>query len=581
VTILVSARVAIRSIPPRFLSIDCCDRCPQSVRVRAFSEGLGRAQAAPKSGVSRWRFYHRGPAIPGIIWRFQQGPHAKIQVGLGDWPKCRERIEELAAIGTELEFRTVIGLEVHAQVLTQSKMFCSCSADYASATPNTHICPVCMGLPGALPVINKAAIESVIRTGLALDCTIPGFCKLDRKNYFYPDLPKGYQISQYDLPLCVDGQLTFTSEGIEKTAGITRVHIEEDTGRLLHREEGAESVSLVDLNRSGVPLMEIVGEPDLASATEARDYLIALRQILRYIGASTGNMEEGAFRCDANISTRTLDGAIVGEKVEIKNMNSFRAVERALLYEEERQRDLLSKGESISQETRGWVDAKGITVSQRTKESAHDYRYFPEPDLPPLTIETAFVDTIRADLQELPKARKARLVAQYRLSETEAEHLTMERETADYFEAAARSVVPDRAKQISNWLLNDVFGLQRERGLRFDQFPVESAQLAALVDLVESGDLTGRGGKDLLARIEPGEDARAAAERLDLISVDDAGVIRAAALEAIGANPAVVADYKSGKKAAIGRLMGETIRATGGRGRPDTVRSVLEELLSE
>jgi aspartyl-tRNA(Asn)/glutamyl-tRNA(Gln) amidotransferase subunit B len=220
-------------------------------------------------------------------------------------------------------------------------------------------------------------------------------------------------------------------------------------------------------------------------------------------------------------------------------------------------------------------------VSQRTKESAHDYRYFPEPDLPPLAIETAFVDTIRADLQELPKARKARLVAQYRLGETEAEHLTMERETADYFEAAARSVVPDRAKQISNWLLNDVFGLQRERGLRFDQFPVESAQLAVLVDLVENGDLTGRGGKDLLARIEPGEDARAAAERLDLISVDDAGVIRAAALEAIGANPAVVADYKSGKKAAIGRLMGETIRVTGGRGRPEIVRTVLEELLTE
>ncbi|MEZ4531133.1 MAG: Asp-tRNA(Asn)/Glu-tRNA(Gln) amidotransferase subunit GatB [Thermomicrobiales bacterium] len=486
----------------------------------------------------------------------------------------------MTATATELEFRTVIGLEVHAQVMTRSKMFCSCSADYANATPNTHVCQVCMGLPGALPVINKSAIESVIRTGLALNCTIPPFCKLDRKNYFYPDLPKGYQVSQYDLPLCVDGVLSFTSEGVERRAGITRVHIEEDTGRLLHREDGGESLSFVDLNRSGVPLMEIVGEPDLTSPVEARDYLIALRQILRYIGASTGNMEEGAFRCDANISTRTTDGLLVGEKVEIKNMNSFRAVERALAYEEERQRALLASGESIPQETRGWVDARGVTVSQRTKESAHDYRYFPEPDLPPLTIDTEFVDAIRAALPELPGARQTRFVDEYGLGDSEADLLTLERETADYFEAAVGSS-SERAKQTSNWLLNDVFGLQRERGLSSDQFPIEATQLAQLVELVESGDLTGRGAKELLAGIQPGEDARAAAQRLDLISVGDTDVIRAAAMEVIAANPAAVADYRGGKKAAIGRLMGETIRATGGRGRPDAVRAVLEELLSE
>lgn len=499
-----------------------------------------------------------------------------------DRPESHEWMNELTATGTSLEFRTVIGLEVHAQVLTQSKMFCSCSAEYASATPNTHVCQTCMGLPGALPVINRVAIESVIRTGLALGCDIPPFCKLDRKNYFYPDLPKGYQVSQYDLPLCVDGTLTFMTEGVEKTAGITRVHIEEDTGRLLHREEMGESVSLVDLNRSGVPLMEIVGEPDLTTPAEARDYLIALRQILRYIGASTGNMEEGAFRCDANISTRTVDGSIVGEKVEIKNMNSFRAVERALIYEEERQRAVLAKGESIPQETRGWVDAKGITVSQRTKESAHDYRYFPEPDLPPLTIEASFVERIQGELQELPRARKARFIETYRLGVSEAELITLERETADYFESAVgESASPERPKQISNWLLNDVFGLQRERGMRFDQFPIEPTQLSELVDLVDSGDLTGRGAKDLLAGIQPGEGARAAAERLDLISVGDLDVVRAAAMETIAANPAAVEDYRGGKKAAIGRLMGETIRATGGRGRPDAVRAMLEELLSE
>lgn len=486
----------------------------------------------------------------------------------------------MAAIATELDFRTVIGLEVHAQVLTKSKMFCSCSADYASATPNTHVCQVCMGLPGALPVINQTAIEAVIRTGLALGCTIPSFCKLDRKNYFYPDLPKGYQVSQYDLPLCVDGVLAFSSEGRERHAGITRVHIEEDTGRLLHREEAGESLSFVDLNRSGVPLMEIVGEPDLTSPAEARDYLIAMRQILRYIGASTGNMEEGAFRCDANISTRASDGSMVGEKVEIKNMNSFRAVERALIYEEERQRGLLAQGNAISQETRGWIDNKGITVSQRTKESAHDYRYFPEPDLPPLNIESVFVNEIRSSLQELPAARQARFVDSYGLGTSEAQQLTLERETADFFERAVHGN-PERAKQVSNWLLNDVFGLQRERGLPVDQFPIEAAQLAQLVTLVESGDLTGRGGKDLLTGIEPGEDARAAAERLNLISLGDSDVIRTAALATIAANPAAVADYRGGKKAAIGRLLGETIRATGGRGRPDAVRAVLEELLSD
>ena len=491
-------------------------------------------------------------------------------------------MKDLAETQTDLEFRTVIGLEVHAQVLTRSKMFCRCSADYSSAPPNTHVCPVCMGLPGALPVINKAAIESVIRTGLALGCSVPMYSKFDRKNYFYPDLPKGYQVSQYDMPLCVAGSLTFVSEGEEKTAGITRVHMEEDTGRLLHREQDGDSVSLVDLNRSGVPLMEIVGEPDLTSPAEARDYLIALRQILRYIGASTGNMEEGAFRCDANISTRTIDGSIVGDKVEIKNMNSFRAVERALLFEVDRQREILATGGSIPQETRGWVDAKGITVSQRTKESAHDYRYFPEPDLPPLTIEATLVDDLRAALPELPNARRARFIEHYRLGAAEVELLTLERETADYFETAVQGAAgADRPKHVSNWLLNDIFGLQRERGLGIDEFPIEATQLRALIELVESGDLTGRGAKELLANIQPGEDARNAAERLDLISVGDIEVIREAALGIIAANPAVVADYRGGKKAAIGRLMGETIRATGGKGRPETVRAVLEELLSE
>src|SRR5215216_6244441 len=334
---------------------------------------------------------------------------------------------------------TVIGLEVHAQLLTKSKMYCGCSARYADAPPNTLVCMVCGGFPGALPALNEAAVEAAILTGIALNCTIPPFCKLDRKNYFYPDLPKGYQISQYDLPLAVNGVLEFISGGETRRAGITRVHVEEDTGRLVHRT-GADGmdVSLVDLNRSGVPLMEIVGEPHLRSPEEARDYLTSLRQILRYIGVSTGNMEEGAFRCDANVSVREIDGPL-GAKVEVKNMNSFRAVERALRFEQNRHLEILRSGGRVEQETRGWVDDRGVTVGQRTKEQAHDYRYFPEPDLPPLSISQEMVSDLATRLPELPARRRARLAKQYGIGESEAALLTAEREVADFYESVATS----------------------------------------------------------------------------------------------------------------------------------------------
>jgi aspartyl-tRNA(Asn)/glutamyl-tRNA(Gln) amidotransferase subunit B len=488
---------------------------------------------------------------------------------------------ESVPVASQVVFETIIGLEVHAQLLTRSKMYCGCSADYASAPPNTHVCPVCLGLPGALPVINRAAIETCLLTGLALNCAIPPFSKLDRKNYVYPDLPKGYQISQYDLPLCVGGRLTYESGGETRHAGITRVHIEEDTGRLLHRtaEDGIE-VSLVDLNRSGVPLMEIVGEPDLRSPDEAHDYLVALRQILRYIGASTGNMEEGAFRCDANVSTRAVDGSLVGAKVEIKNMNSFRAVERALRFEEQRQREILTAGGRVPQETRGWVEARGVTVSQRTKEQAHDYRYFPEPDLPPLAIDVALVETIRARLPEMPFARRERFVADFGLGVAEATLLTAERRIADYFEdvvdpAAAR----EEGRTVANWILNDLFGLQRERGLPSDQLPLTAGQLREMIDAVKAGELTARAAKELLPQIGVGESPRAAAARLNLLSLDDAAAIQQAVAETLLAFPAAVADYRGGKTAAIGRLIGETIKRTGGRAKPDTVRRLLEQAL--
>jgi aspartyl-tRNA(Asn)/glutamyl-tRNA(Gln) amidotransferase subunit B len=477
-------------------------------------------------------------------------------------------------------YETVIGLEVHAQLFTNSKMYCGCSARYADAPPNTLVCIVCGGFPGALPVLNQAALEAGILTGLALNCDIPPYCKLDRKNYFYPDLPKGYQISQYDLPLCVNGSLEFQSSGQTRRAGITRVHVEEDTGRLVHRtgDEGAE-VSLIDLNRSGVPLMEIVGEPDLRSPEEARDYLIALRQILRYAGVSTANMEDGAFRCDANISVREFGGPL-GAKVEVKNMNSFRAVERALQFENRRQRDLIRSGVRIEQETRGWVEDRGITVSQRTKEQAHDYRYFPEPDLPPLLISQAMVTDIRSRLPELPAARRARLTEELALSESDAAVITAEREVADVFETVVGSGGAARARSAASWIVNDLTGLQRLRGLPPEKLPLTSIQLTQLLDALAGGHLTARAAKELLPQMKESESPLAAAARLNLLVLDEDGIVREAALETMTSFPAAVADFQRGKTAAIGRLIGETIRRTGGRASPDQVRQVLEEELA-
>jgi aspartyl-tRNA(Asn)/glutamyl-tRNA(Gln) amidotransferase subunit B len=476
--------------------------------------------------------------------------------------------------------KTVIGLEVHAQVLTRSKMYCACSAEYANAEPNTHVCPVCLGLPGALPVINGDAIETVIRTGLALNCEIPEFCKMDRKNYMYPDLPKGYQISQYDLPLCINGSIELVVDGESRTAGITRVHIEEDTGRLVHDVASDQGLSLVDLNRSGVPLMEIVGEPDLTTPEEAREYLMALRRILRSIGASTGSMEDGAFRCDANISVRAEDGSFIGPKVEIKNMNSFRAVERALRFEEIRQRQAVANGEELVQETRGWVDAQGVTVSQRTKEQAHDYRYFPEPDLPPLRTTSERVEGIRQAIGELPLQRERRFVREYGLSGSDAALLTAERPIADAFEVVIEGKGDKTyAQTAANWIVNDIMGVARARSLPADQLPFTTDQVRDLVDAVTSKKLTARVAKDLLGQLEEGELPSAAAERLNLLSLDDSDAVREAAQAAIEANPAVVADYLGGKQAAIGRLIGDTMKRTGGRAKPDDVRGALLAIL--
>ena len=382
---------------------------------------------------------------------------------------------------TAVEYEVVIGLEVHAQLLTASKMFCRCSAVYADAAPNTHNCPICMGMPGVLPVINEQAVEYTVMTALALNCSIPSFSKFDRKNYFYPDLPKGYQISQYDIPLSRNGYLTITLKDEEKRIGIHRVHLEEDTGRLLHRV-GADGVgfSLVDLNRAGIPLMEIVSEPDIRSAEEARLYLQKLRATLVYLGVSSGRMEEGSLRCDANVSIRPVGETRLGVKTEIKNMNSFRAVQHALEYEAARQISVLQAGGAITQETRGWVEARGVTVSQRSKEQAHDYRYFPEPDLPPLVLSNEWIESVRAKMPELPDAKRQRFIDQYSLTPYDAEVLTSERALADYFEqavTAAQGPIPTRAKAVANWITGDLARLLNAAAHRHHYLPDHSSRV--------------------------------------------------------------------------------------------------------
>jgi aspartyl-tRNA(Asn)/glutamyl-tRNA(Gln) amidotransferase subunit B len=490
----------------------------------------------------------------------------------------------VTAIATE--FETVIGLEVHSQLTTRSKMFCGCSADYSGAEPNTHVCPVCLGMPGVLPVINEKAIEYIAMTGLALNCKIAPFSKFDRKNYPYPDLMKGYQISQYDLPVCHVGYLDVEVEGVTTRVGITRVHMEEDTARLLHRVDSStgQGYSLIDVNRSGTPLMEIVSEPDIRSAAEAREYLVRLRQILRYIGVSQANMEEGNFRCDANISLRPRGATELGTKVEVKNMNSFRAVHDALLFEERRQAELLRSGIRIVQETRGWVDERQETVSQRSKEEASDYRYFPEPDLPPMRFTDAYLESIRARLPELPAARLQRFRG-LGLNDHEAATLTESRERAGYFEEVIRSVEaepPRAAKLAANWVLGEVGRWANESGSDIGVFPVEPARLAELINLTESGKITAAVAKEVFDRmIESGDPPLAIVERAGLASIDAGDELAPIIASVLAANDRAVADYVSGKEAAVGFLLGKVMQQTKGRANPQTVRELLLAALKE
>jgi len=488
----------------------------------------------------------------------------------------------VTAIATDYE--VVIGLEVHCQLKTASKMFCGCSADYSGAEPNTHVCPVCLGMPGVLPVINEKAIEGIVLTGLALNCTIAPFSKFDRKNYPYPDLMKGYQISQYDLPICRDGWLDVVVDGERRRIGITRVHMEEDTARLLHRVDAltGEPYSLIDVNRSGTPLMEIVSEPDIRSAAEAREYLVRLRQVLRYIGVSDANMEEGNFRCDANISVRRRGDTAFGTKVEIKNMNSFRAVHDALVFEAKRQVAVLEAGGRIEQETRGWSDERQETLSQRSKEHAHDYRYFPEPDLPPLKLSAAFIERVRARLPELPEAK----IARYRsmgLSDYEAATLAEERPRAEYFEALMAALSGDegrRAKLAANWMLGEVARWLNANQADIDRFPLEPATLAELIEQVANGTVTALVGKEVFDQmVATGESARAIIERQGLAQISGQDELTGLVQRAIAANPKAVADFHAGKETAIKFLIGQVMRETRGRANAQVVQELLEREL--
>ena len=474
------------------------------------------------------------------------------------------------------EYEAVIGLEVHAQLMTRSKMFCGCSAEYDGAEPNTLVCPVCLGMPGVLPVINRRAVEFTIRTALALHCQVAEFAKFDRKNYHYPDLPKGYQISQYDMPLSQHGWLEIEVEGQTRRIGIRRVHLEEDTAKLTH----VNGASLVDFNRAGVPLMEIVTEPDMRSAEEVRLFSTALRQLLRWIEVSTGDMETGAMRFEANVSVRPKGMEGYGTRVEIKNLNSIRAVTQSVDYEIRRQIQVLEAGGEVVQETMGWDEARGVTVPQRTKEYAHDYRYFPEPDLPPLVVDPAWVDEIRAALPELPEERRRRYMREYGLSAYDAGVLTGERATGDYFEEAVRAYGGD-PKRVANWVTGELFRLLRATETPIEESPVRPEDLAELIRLIDEGVVSTTKAKDVFtAMAETGKSARQIVAERGLRLISDEEQLLAVIEAVIAQNPKPVADYLGGKEGAIGYLIGQVMRATQGQADAGAVRRLLQERLS-
>ena len=473
------------------------------------------------------------------------------------------------------DYQPVIGLEVHAQLLTRAKIFCGCSTQFGSP-PNHNTCPVCLGMPGVLPVLNKRVVEFAVRVGLALGCTVRKTSVWSRKNYFYPDLPKGYQITQYDQPICEGGKLTIDVDGTTKDIRIRRIHMEEDAGKSVHDAVGGES--LVDLNRAGVPLLEIVSEPDIRSSEEAVEYLKSLRDVLVYLGVNDGNMEEGSLRCDANVSVMRKGSSTLGQRTELKNMNSFRFVRQAIDYEIARQIEVLESGGKVVQETRLWDVQRGETRPMRSKEDAHDYRYFPEPDLPPLHVSDALIDEVGRSLPELPRAKARRFLSQYGLPAYDVKILCAERPLADFFEACAAQYKD--YKKLSNWFLGELMRLLNEKGGSISSLKVQPAQLAALLSSVDKGEISANAGKDVLAEMfRTGRDPASIIAEKGLGQVSDAAVIEAAVDDAIAKNQGEVEKYRAGKKQVLGFFVGQVMKAMKGKGNPALINEMLKKKL--
>jgi aspartyl-tRNA(Asn)/glutamyl-tRNA(Gln) amidotransferase subunit B len=479
----------------------------------------------------------------------------------------------------EGDFEAVIGLEVHCQLATRTKLFCPCSASFG-AGPNEHTCPVCLGMPGVLPVLNRRAVEYAIRAALATESRINQTSRWARKNYFYPDMPKAYQITQYEQPYCEHGRVVFDVDGKQHTVRLTRIHMEEDAGKSVH--DLSPRWSMVDLNRASVPLLEIVSEPDVRSGAEASAYLRKLRSIVRYLGISDGNMNEGSMRCDANVSLRKRGTEKYGTRTETKNLNSFRSVERAIAYEIERQAELLLDGGTVVQETRLWDADRAETRSMRGKEDAHDYRYFPEPDLMPLIIDDAWIERVRSEMPELPDARRARFVSAYGLPDYDAGVLTASRELADWFEEAVRT--HPNAKAIANWVMSDVIRIANESAVEgeadFSSLPIKPAQLAGLVALIDDGTISGKIAKQVFPKlVGTSDDARTIVDREGLVQVTDEGAIVEVIDRVIAANPDKVAEYRGGKDKLFGFFVGQVMKESQGKANPASVNRILKEKL--
>jgi aspartyl-tRNA(Asn)/glutamyl-tRNA(Gln) amidotransferase subunit B len=483
-----------------------------------------------------------------------------------------------------MEFEPVIGLEVHAELETESKMFCACPVvDSTIARPNIAVCPVCSGMPGVLPVVNQRAVEYALRVALALECEIAPVSIFARKNYFYPDLPKGYQISQYEEPLARNGCLRIITSQGERLIRVRRVHLEEDTGKLTHvHPETGESYSLVDLNRAGVPLLEIVSEPDLHTAEEVRAYATALRSLLRYLGVNSGDMQKGIMRIEPNVSVRPLGSTTLGTRTEIKNLNSFRVLERSVAYEIHRQSERLRQGLSIAQETLGWDEAQSVTVSQRSKEEAHDYRYFPEPDLPPLALEPAWIEQVRQSLPELPAARLQRFQQQYALNAYDANVMIVERAVADYYEqvvAAAPQVTP---KVVSNWISGELFSLMNQAGTGIEACPVTPLALAELLQMVAQAQINQNTAKMVLGEMfASGKPARQIVAERGLAQISDTGMIETLVEQVLTENPDQLTSYYNGKETVARWLFGQVMRMAKGQANPQVIQHELDRQLSQ